>query len=252
MTCKRFDDWIKDAVHNSLSPRREAELRAHMSICADCRQLFAQEQRLVGAIDRALTECFDREPLPDFAARVRICLSEEHKVSQSRAKSVSGMWLPAGALGILLLVVFLIIFWSFNWPTSFRRSALTQSRTMPAANPTFNKRPKPGNHVSIVAPQSHGLRALRAVAHANNFNKTVPERRPPDTQVLVHPGQWAAIVQLSLAAQSRPVFRGSSIVETAKRQEPVEIKPFEIKAVNVEPVEIEPVGVHEVVIDADF
>jgi hypothetical protein len=245
MTCKRFDDWIKDAVHNSLNPRREVKLKAHMSICADCQQLFAQEQRLVGAIDRALAECFDREPSADFAGRVRICLSKEHEVGQSRAQSVSGMWLPAGALGISLLVLFLLTFWSFNWPTSFRRST-------PAANSTFDKGLKPGNHVPIIAPQSHGSRALRAIAHANTFNITVPERRPPDTQVLVHPGQWAAIVRLSLAAQSGPLLRGSSVVETAKRQEPVEIKPVEINALNVEPVEIEPVVVHEVVIDAGF
>jgi hypothetical protein len=251
MTCKPFEGWIKDAASDSLDPNRQAKLNAHLSGCAECRQSFAEEQRLLGAIDRALKECFDRAPSPDFAGRVRIRLREEGQVSRSRAKLISGFWFPAGAVGISLLV-FLLTISSLNRLASSKRSASTLSRATAAAIPTLNKGPKRKYQGPIEAVRTQNQRPPRSATQVNNREATVREEKALDTQVLVHGGQWATIVRLSLVAQSGPVFRGRPPVETARLQQPAEIKGIEIKPVTVEAVKIEPVVVQEVVIDTDF
>jgi hypothetical protein len=252
MNCKRFNDWIKDAVSGTLDRNREATLKTHLSNCSGCRQMFANEQRLFGAINRALTECFDREPAPDFAARVRIRLGEEREACRMRAQSVSGIWIPVGGMGISLLAVFLLAAWWLNRPALFRQIPLTVSPTTCAVTPTLNNGRKRVVQAPIDAAHIPGSRPIGWMVHLNNHKTTVPETSALDTKVLVHPGQWAAIVHLSRAATSEPAFSGSPVLGTVKVQEPVEIKGIEIKPVNVESVRIEQVMVREVVIHGDF
>lgn len=252
MTCERFNDWIEDAINGTLNPDLEATLKAHLGHCSGCQQAFAEEQRLFGSIDRALTKSYDREPAPDFAARIRSRLGEERELDELRTWSTPGVWLPRRVLTLALLVVVLLSILWLTRPASFRRVPLTASPTASAVIPMLNNGPKRVNQAQTSASQTHGPHSIQAVAHFHNRRTTMPERRAPDTSVLVHPGQWDAIVQMSLAAQAVPTLRGSPAVETVKLEEPDEIKGVELKPVILEAVKIEPVEVREVVIDADF
>jgi hypothetical protein len=232
MTCKPFAGWIRDSVHESLDPKREAELKAHL-----------------GTIDRALMECFDHEPHPAFVARVRLRLREEREASRLPERLITRTWLPASAIAALVLAVFLFTIWTLNWHAPFRRIAVTLSCTNHAAIPSIDGRLTPQYQTPTDVPQIGGQNPSHPPSRADNRKTRILQRTAPDTQVLAPPGRWAAIVQLSRAAQPGSVIKGSEAVETMKVRGPAEINEVVIEPVRLQDVEIEPVKVQEVEIE---
>jgi hypothetical protein len=243
MTCQRFHNWIKDAAVDSLDPGRKAKLTAHLTNCASCQEFFGEEQWLIGAIDRGLRERLNREPAPDVVARVRIRLAEEGDQSRSRVRWGFGAWVPAYAVGVPVLVLLIIAIWSLNRPATPWQVAFVTTPTAHVHGTTSEEQTKE-TFIRLSGPiRGRGSRRLSAATQGNEFEKTAGERLSPDMQVLVQPGQWAAIAQLSQTMRAGGTFRSSPLGEIAEQEQPIELGPFAIKAIEIRPIAIKPVAI---------
>ena len=99
MDCKRYKSWLSDAVAGALGPAREAELRAHVEACSDCRALLERERALFEAIDRGVQAHLAAAPSPEFAARARMRLAEE-AARPSKYGLNAGSRLGTGSRGV--------------------------------------------------------------------------------------------------------------------------------------------------------
>ena len=85
MTCEQCNDWLGDAVDGTLDAERQAQIDAHCSGCAACRELLNDLKEI-----RAAAATLDRRtPSPELwqsiAARV-----EDPVVSASRLGEAGG------------------------------------------------------------------------------------------------------------------------------------------------------------------
>ena len=151
MDCKRYKSWLSDAVAGALGPAREAELRAHVEACSDCRALLERERALFEAIDRGVQAHLAAAPSPEFAARARMRLAEEAARPSKyglNAGSRLGTWLaprfwprfglatsvPAAAAALLAFAVLTV--WLARRPASHRPTspqAVAQKDSAPRA-----------------------------------------------------------------------------------------------------------------------
>src|SRR5215471_16574203 len=103
MACERYETWIVEAAHGSLSAAREEEWTAHISQCVGCRGALEREQRLLDAIDRGAEASVAAEPSPAFLSRVRTRLAQEPE--QQSHRRLPWEWVAAGAFAVLIIVV---------------------------------------------------------------------------------------------------------------------------------------------------
>lgn len=86
MTCQECRDKFTDLVENSLPPEVDAELRAHLESCAECRRLLAEFWGVVEAVRDLPTE----EPPAALREQVRWAVQERaaERAQASRARRV--------------------------------------------------------------------------------------------------------------------------------------------------------------------
>jgi hypothetical protein len=75
MPCKHYKDALIEAAASGAQP--QADLRAHLAECADCRAAFEQEQALFASIDAGLHVTANAEMPASLLPRVRARLDEE-------------------------------------------------------------------------------------------------------------------------------------------------------------------------------
>ena len=135
MDCKRYKGWLSDAAAGALDPAREAELRAHVETCSDCRATFERERTVFEAIDRGIQAHLAAAPSPEFATGLQMRLTEEAARPPKyglRAGSLLETWLaqrlwprfglatsvPAAAAALLAFAVLTV--WLARRPASHR------------------------------------------------------------------------------------------------------------------------------------
>lgn len=228
MNCENYQEWIEEAALGALGASRHARLDAHLAGCARCRESLAAVERLLREIDRGLVASLDRQPSTELAARVRMRLAEEGVRARPRARWTVGAWVPvsAAALAALILTVWL------------------GRRSPPSPRPGA-----PGEQASATPP-SFGLtparpaRATRKLPRSPNHRQSTRQPAAPQLEVLVEPGQWAAVVKLynsvwapepssgfANASRASGPAPGPEAAEQAEDQlvlKPIEIKPLDV------------------------
>lgn len=103
MTCEECRERFTDLVENSLPPELDAELRAHLESCRDCRRLLAEFWGVVEAVRGLPTE----EPAAGLRERVREAVQERATqrgaVSRLRSLRYTVAGLAAAAAAVVLV-----------------------------------------------------------------------------------------------------------------------------------------------------
>lgn len=122
MKCAAAQELISDYVDGSLSPDREAELRAHLESCRDCRELARDFTSIV----REAKGLVSLEPSPAVwprvAAEVREALQEAPAAAREKRGWLGAFWKPAGwmyaaAAALILVVVGGLVIRQKPWST---------------------------------------------------------------------------------------------------------------------------------------
>ncbi|HKS80495.1 MAG TPA: zf-HC2 domain-containing protein [Candidatus Acidoferrales bacterium] len=237
MPCEKYSaglkNWMADAALGALSPEREADLRAHIEECAACREAFDEARATFSAIDRGIESLVNGAPSAQFEVRLRARLAAEP--APRRFWQLWPAWVPAtaGAFAVagLLLVALL---WHSPRPAS-------RNTTPPVANrvqPNHATPPAPEPALALNPPASLTPVPPPRHEHAGSPARRVAQRapaHPAEPEVLVEPGQFAAIVQYSEALASGAI-KGDQVIAAGRAME----KPLEIKLLEIKPAAIAP------------
>lgn len=109
MKCSAAQEWISEYVDGSLGPGREAELRAHLEDCLECRELA----RDFAAIARGAKSVSSLEPSPDLWSKIVAGVKEARPEAPARPRErrtwPGTFWKPAGWVYAAAAALFLVV-----------------------------------------------------------------------------------------------------------------------------------------------
>lgn len=227
MSCERYQQALIDAAasigslsadvnfpvatsisHQALPPH----VREHLNFCPGCRSLFASERALLSVIDSALRDSVNPEPSPSLLPRVRASLAEQSLASRSA--------FPAWAYAFAGAVFLFAVFAAQNWHRS-----ITQPATPIANVVSSGSIPSPNAACSLPPPsaaQSVGRPPQLAAKQDDRF------------QVLVDPGEDAALMRFYNATRDRPEPLPVTAQQTDAPPKLLAIAPLEIAQLKIE------------------
>lgn len=226
MNCKQCQARIKEAALGPLDVRRHAALNAHLAGCVNCQRKFDAERQLVAAIDWGLADSLNHQPSPEFAARVRIRLAAEGERGLPRTSWAFNAWASVGVAALAVLIVAIWLLHRAPPPHRVKRAAASGGLTQATAPTKTASLARP---LTLVSPQESSLCQAGKDKPLREHRRFSQKNRAPQFQVLVQPGQWAAITELYRAAQSGRVDASSLGRKAAEDEQPIEVKPVEIK-----------------------
>jgi hypothetical protein len=220
MACERYQGALTDLAAGAPAA---PGLEAHLVGCAACRQELDALRRALALVETDLRQLLETEPSPALAARIRRAAAEP---------LVSPAWRPGRVLQVVaaaaLLAVALVV-------TRGREPGPEPARAVDTHPPPANETPSPG---PAARPAATALPS--AVASASASSVAVPHPRastrplaPPETEVLVPPGEAEALLRLvALLDRDRvapPVMgaAGQASPDLAELR-PIDIAPLEI------------------------
>jgi len=208
--CEKYTDWIADAATGGLAPGREPELLAHAAECDACREAYEHARQIAASVDRAVESLVSGEPSAHFDTRLRARIAAE----RIAARPNWAAWAPIAA-GVFALAALLLILVLRTQRTN-TPSIANNGRSDPLSSQSPNQ-PSPGAGQIRSAPTA--ARPLTVAKHPKS---------PAQPEVLVPPGQLAAIVQFAAAVRSGRIDGGELLAAQEQTNAPLEIKPLEI------------------------
>jgi hypothetical protein len=107
MNCAHYEDWLGDAVEGTLEPARRAELEAHCSACASCRELLDDLTKI-----RAAAAALDRRtPSPELWNAIAAKVGTS---SASRWGHLSSSWVQLAAAAALVAALGVSAWWGLT------------------------------------------------------------------------------------------------------------------------------------------
>lgn len=222
MSCERYRSWMTDAAADELQENRRGELENHVSECAACRQEFRRVRTLLEAINLGVTAQMAVEPSPRFMEQVRQRIRDEASV----APGWNARWIPAVACAAMLIVAASV--WTL-WPRTDARPELTAS----SASPSPVQAALPAATITTAKPKITPERRGPMVAlarPARRLNARRIERQPaaPEVpEVIVEPGQMAAVMQFAQELNSGQIDGAKLLADLKAADQPLKIKPLE-------------------------
>jgi anti-sigma factor RsiW len=226
MACLDYKDQLTGAALESLAPGegahgeaahrdampaplQDVDLRAHLNSCAACAAEFARTRLLLSAIDRGIEASVGGEPSPEMMARFRRRISEE-----PAPHSWIGMWIPVAAAALAVAAFLWLGIRSgprHTWPASSHEAA---ANSAPAQTP---RGPESNTATANLAPPvpSH-VGASRALKPGGRLD------------VLVPPGQMAAVLELQAALRNGSVEPSSIVPDQEDPGAPLDIARLKI------------------------
>jgi hypothetical protein len=211
---------MTDAALGALAPGREPEFLAHASECEACREAYQFARRVAAFVDRSAESLVSGEPSPHFAARLRARISAEPAPTRFRwaawgavAPASRGLRsLSAAILVFSVLIVVMLV------RTPHRHDP------NPAIPVAVQTQPSPPQAVAMIPPpQPIGAEPPRV---HRSMQRATPRSRDPE--VLVQPGQFAAVVQFSDALNAGRINGEKLIAAQQPLEKPLEVAPIEI------------------------
>jgi len=233
MDCERCKESLSETAAGALAPECEAALRPHLEACAACRAALEMGRRLYAAIDRGVAASVAAGPSAAFEARVRHRIEAEPLPARPWFFGLRFPgWAPAAAAALALMVLVLILFERREpRPLELADSAKSQPAEAPAAGLGSSSSAEsalslnPAASAPIAAPANRSRRASR-----NSQSAKVLVR---ELEVLVPPGEQAAVLQLYAALQSRRVGGASLVAAPATPPAQLSIEPIEISRLEI-------------------
>jgi hypothetical protein len=211
MACEKYSAWMTDAALGELAPGREPELLAHAAGCDACREAYQHAQQVAAFVDRGVVSLVSGEPSPHFMPRVRARIAAEPAPSRYGWLVA---WAPAAAGALALAAVLLVLLIRSPRPGNPNRVSIA-----PAENPP------------ATAPATSPPRAAAVVARRDaRFSRSPVSHNSPEAQaeVLVQPGQFAAVLQYADALRSGRIDGDQLIAAQQSLDKPLEMTPIEI------------------------
>lgn len=242
--CKKYVGRIDDAALGGLDPSHERELLSHTGECDACREAYQRARELAALVDRGVESLVAGEPSPHFTSRLRARIADE----RPDARFTWPTWkrLTAGlatAATVAALWVFLALSHT-KLPSRSTRPVPNIASAVPIEVPTpakpTTKAAEPDRPYATETPRHSGTRLL-AQQRRHNIR---PTQSPGEPEVLVPPGQLAAVMQLVSDIRAGRIdgkqFVAEQTEEQKEMQKPIEIQPIEIKPIEIPPLSVRP------------
>lgn len=217
MACEKYSSWMTDAALGKLVPGREPEFLAHVAECDACRAACQYAREVAAFVDRGVESLVSAEPSTGFNARLRARIAAEHVPARFNWLA----WTPIAA-GALALVVLLAVLLSRAPHLTDSPSVASNSQPPSALSHPSNPLP-PG-----VSVQDHPLVAPVASRVHSIAKRAKPQPQPEVPEIIVPPGQLAAIVQFADAVRAGHIDGEKLLAAQQQGAEPLEIEPLEI------------------------
>ncbi|HYL83108.1 MAG TPA: hypothetical protein VE263_02645 [Candidatus Angelobacter sp.] len=226
MPCEHYKDALIDMAASGATP--QSELRAHLAECPSCREAFAQEQALFGAIDSGLHTDANAEVPPSFLPRVRAGLEGVGAAPQRWSLG----WFSVTGAAVAAVVLFVAVTIRHNDVAQLPINSAPDQR----ATPDIAASTHPQEPLAAV-PSGKGSSSVRpAVSAARKplqpelliSTKSAPEVLVPRDQELLLAGyaqQWSARKRAPLVAGDADQT-GVALLEVA----PIQITELDVKS----------------------
>ncbi|HEV3254117.1 MAG TPA: hypothetical protein VG033_06905 [Candidatus Acidoferrales bacterium] len=216
MACLDYKNRLTDAALASLATgegarQNDGGLRAHLDACADCAAEFARTRLLLSAIDRGVEASVAAEPSPEMMARFRRRIAEE-----PAPHSWTGTWIPVVAAALAVAVAAFLWLGIRTAPHSIAPAASGELVTHSTPAQTPSRAQENGASARLTPPVSSRLSASRALKPGGKLD------------VLVPPGQMAAILELQAALKNGSVDPSSIASYKEDTGEPLDIARLKI------------------------
>ncbi len=195
MSCYKYKPWITDAAAESLRPHHDAELRAHVAHCEDCRLALERARELMATIDRGIVDVLDVEPSEELHASIRRRFGRRDVRTQALCFAPTARWAATAAVAVFMAAAGITI-WKAR-PTSTEKTVLVSpapamrqrlSQRLSSA-PTAARRPK--HKGAVMARNEFGMPPVRRSRRGLHRSK-----EPAQPQVLVEKDQEALLIEL--------------------------------------------------------
>jgi anti-sigma factor RsiW len=208
--CEKYSDWITDSATGGLAPNREPELLAHAAECDACREAYNHAREIAAFVDRGVESLVSAEPSAQFHTRLRARIAAERIAARPNWAGWAPMAAGVFALAALLLILVL--------RTQRPNSPSIANNTEPASLSL-----QPSNRPSPSTTQN-------SPAAPNARRRTTPKhpKSPSQPEIIVPPGQLAAITQFAAAIRSGHIDGDKLLAAEEQTNAPLEIKPLEI------------------------
>ncbi len=216
MVCEEYARRLTDAALGDLLASRRSELIAHTRACAKCRDVYERTQRAATLVDQGIETLVAGEPSPQFAARLRARIAGEPQGDHVAAVQ----WVPIVASALIFAAIATISLLKYDG----RRSPAPSAASVSSISSELHT-----NAISQSGVKVRPSHSLRSHVHA------VPSAQQPE--VLVEPGQMAALLQLDEAIQKHSADAPRIVAQRARLSLPMQVEPLEIKSLDVSRIE---------------
>jgi anti-sigma factor RsiW len=193
MACLDYKNQLTDAALALLAPgegasQNDSGLRAHLDACADCAAEFARTRLLLSAIDRGVAASVSPEPSPEMMARLRRRIAEE-----PAPHFWTGTWIPVVAAALAVAVAAFLWLGIRTATHSIAPAASGELVTHSTPGQAPRRAQENGASARLAPPASSHLATSRALKPGGKLD------------VLVPPGQMAAVLELQAALKNGSV-----------------------------------------------
>ena len=205
-------DWIADAALGALALGREREFLAHTADCVSCREAYKHAREVAAFVDRGVESLVNGVPSPHFTTRLRARIAAE----PAPARFHWAAW-ATSASALAFAAILLILLTRGGHTLGPHSAAFVASQSQPSSTPTVTPN-LPTQPVTTEQPSApHAHRAIR---------RAVPRTSEPE--VLVQPGELAAVRQFVDSVRAGRVDGAQIIAAQHPLEKPLELNPIEI------------------------
>jgi hypothetical protein len=219
MACEKYADWLTECALGELPASRQSEIMGHVRDCAVCRDALERAQQAAKLVDEGMKLLVGGEPSPQFAARLRSRIADESRIGAAWTRRVA----VAGSVVLCLALVGV--------------AAMRYLKRGPELAPQPSVSAVSSGAVNKARPAS----ATVATTGARGTRKTGLHQRMrvlARPEVLVEPGQLAALDRFYEALQRYQAAGARAIALRDDSDQPMNVEPIAVKPLGVQPIKM--------------
>jgi len=219
MDCEKYAEHLTACALGQSPPALQSELAAHIAGCVACRQAYERAQCAADLVNRGMKALVAGEPSPQFAARLRARVADE--------RHTGNFW--AGRFPIVASVLLCVTLAAIVAVAHFRHGG----EPAPEPNAASVLPPAPSNMNALARPRP-SLREARA-RESRSYARRSTAAQP---EVLVAPGQMAALARFDEALQQYQAAGAHAIAQPDDTDEIMKIEQLQVPPIQVKAIEV--------------